>query len=95
MFDPFKAHDEFAAKVAALQLMRVSPRANTDELENNAAYIEQLCKLVANHVEAIMADADSSLSIGKIDETDASAIEDAGSDCAGQINNAAWAMEAA
>ena len=82
MFDPFKAHDEFAAKVAALQLMRVSPRANTDELENNAAYIETLCKLVANHVEAIMADADASLSTGKIDETDASAIRASVFNCA-------------
>ena len=75
--------------------MRVSVVASTDALENNAAYIETLCKLVAHHVEAIMADADASLTAGKIDETDASAIEDAGSDCAGQINAAAWAMEAA
>jgi len=95
MFDPFKAHEEFIDSVAALKLMRVSLSAKTDELENNAAYIEQLCKLVANHVEAIMADVGASIATGKIDETDAGAIEDAGSDCAGQINKAAWAMEAA
>jgi len=95
MFDPFKAHEEFLDEIAALRPISIGVAANRHELEARAEYIERLCKLVANHVEANMADAGASLSTGKIDETDASAIEDAGSDCAGQINKAAWAMEAA
>ena len=93
MFDPFKSHDEMAAKIAALQPMRHGNTAKPYELENNAGYIEQLCKLVADHVEAVMADADASQSDFKIDETLAHTIVDVGSDCAGALNEAAWAME--
>lgn len=94
-FDLPAAHDILVSEIAKLQVIRCSIVAKPYELENNAAYIEQLCKLVANHIEVVMADASSSITCANIDETDAQSILDAGDDCAAQLNKAAWAMEEA
>ena len=94
-FDLPTAHDILVSEIAKLQVMRCSIVAKPYELENNAAYIQQLCKLVANHIEVVMADAGSSLTCANIDETYAHAIHDDGADCAAQLSKAAWAMESA
>lgn len=90
---PFNIHNSQAALIRAISNLRpysMGPRATADELENNAGYIEQLCKLVAEHVEEVMAEAGSSTSAFRIDETDARGLRDIGCDLAGQLNEAAY-----
>jgi hypothetical protein len=100
MFSAEAAHADLVARIAAIQPRDVGTRhtgymATPDELEDAGAYIECICKAVADHVEAVLANASASINAGSIDEKDARFISDAGSDLAGDLFKAAEAMEAA
>ena len=96
MFDALASQAEFLAKAAKLDPIKLGLHADPASLEMRANYITDLTKLVADHIESLMADASASLTAGHIDEEDARAIADLGDDCAGQLQRAAdLAMEAA
>jgi hypothetical protein len=96
MFNAEASKTNFLAKVANLEPFIMGLRAGSEELEGRAEYIRSLTKVVADHIEELMADASVSISCGRIDDEDARAIADAGDDCAGQLMRAAdLAAEAA
>lgn len=95
MFNAAANQAEFLAKLARLDPFKFGLRAGPEELEGRAAYIKSLTKLVANHLEEVMADAAASVSLGSITEEDARTIEDYGADLAGQLIRAANLCEAA
>lgn len=89
MFNAEASKTDFLAKVGKLEPFNLGLRASADDLEGRAEYIRSLTKAVADHIEELMADASSSISCGRIDDEDARAIADVGSDCAGQLMRAA------
>lgn len=88
-YDPHKAHSDLVAAIGGLAVAKLGVRAQSADLEHNASYITDLTKLVANHIEALMADADASVGCRRISEEDARAIEDMGCDLAAQLTHAA------
>lgn len=96
MYDAWQDQNNLIEKIKKLDPYRFGLSATAEELEGRARYIEELCKLVANHIESLLADASVSVSVAKIDEEDARAIIDMGADLAAQLTEAAWqTMEAA
>jgi len=96
MFDALASQAEFLAKAAKLDPIKLGLRADPASLEMRASYISDLTKLIADHIESLMADASASLTVGHVDEGDARAIADMGDDCAAQLLRAAdLTMEAA
>ena len=79
--------------IAKLEPFIIGLHPSPDTLEGRAAYINALCKLVAEHVEDCMADAAANQSAHKIDETSARELASVGSDLADAVMRAAHAME--
>jgi hypothetical protein len=88
MFDAFQSNKELIHAIALLDPFKLSPYATSEQLNGRADYIKALGKLVADHIEAMAADADASISSGHVDD-DAGAIRDVCSDICGEIRNAA------
>lgn len=92
MFNPILSKTSLIDTINKLEPGILGLRASPATLELRAEYIKQAAALFAAHIEEMAADADASLSAGRVDEEDARAIADIGGDLAGQIINAAEQM---
>lgn len=91
-FNISSSQDTLVSKIAKLDPFILGLHPNAQSLEGRAEYIKALCKLVAEHVEECMADADANQSFARIGDEDAAALSDMGADLAAQVMRAADAM---
>lgn len=89
MFNPTIAKTQLIDALNKIKFGQFGIIAGRTTLELRASGIELACELFANFIEEMAADADASISSGKIDETVAHAIADAGGDLSGMIYEAA------
>lgn len=89
MYDAFAAQKKLIEALSNIEFGKLGVRIDPTGLQLRASGIHLACELFANFIEELSADADASMSLGRVAERDARAIADVGADLAGQIVNGA------
>jgi hypothetical protein len=95
MFNPTTAKSNLLAALAVIEFGNLGIQAGAQSLEIRAAGIKQAGEAFAFFIQELAADADASISAGRIADRDAQAIADTCGDIAGQIQEAAYLVSGA
>jgi hypothetical protein len=85
MFNPYTAKSDFIAALNKIEFGQLGVRIDPAGLKLRASGIDLACQLFANFIEEMAADADASMSLGNVHDSDARMIASIGGDLAGQI----------
>lgn len=85
MFNPTIAKTNLIDALNKIEFGSLGVRIDPVGLKLRASGIHLACELFANFIEEMAADADASMSLGKVNERDARIVADIGLDIAGSI----------
>lgn len=88
MFSPIIAKTNLIDALNKIEFGKLGIRPDPVGLKLRASGIDLACELFTNFIQEMAADADASISSGKVHDRDALAISDVGKDLAGQIEEA-------